>query len=92
MNSTKLTKLIEQQEKLQAQITLEKNKEKQRKRKDDTKKKVLTGAAILTAVKTGRISQESLNKILSEFTTRETDRKFLGLEKQSIPEQNSGAY
>jgi hypothetical protein len=92
MNSTKLAKLIEQQEKLQAQITLEKNKEKQRKRKNDTKLKVLTGAAILNAVKVGRIPQEKLNHILSEFTTREADRKFLGLEKQPALEQNSGAY
>jgi hypothetical protein len=92
MNSEKLTKLIEQQEKLQAQITLEKNKEKERKRKDETKTKVLTGAAILTAVKAGRISQESLNKLLSEFTTRDSDRKFLGLKNRQSQEQNSGAY
>lgn len=92
MNSTKLAKLIEQQEQLKAQITLEKNKEKERKRKNDTKTKVLTGAAILNAVKAGRISQAKLNQILSEFTTRDSDRKFLGLENNSIQEQNSGAY
>lgn len=92
MNTTKLNKLIEQQRKLETQIQLEKNKEKERKRKDETKRKILIGAAILNAKKAGRISHEKLETLLSDYTTRTADRKFLGLKTTPNQGQNEEAY
>ena len=67
-----LAKLLEQQERLRQEI-------RKLQRTNDTRRKILTGVALLKAVETGAIKAEYLHQILNKFITRPTDREFLEL-------------
>ena len=47
MTSEKLEKLLAKRKAIEAQIRQEQNRENERKRKDDTRRKILAGAAVL---------------------------------------------
>ena len=50
-----------------------------KKRAEDTRKKVVIGAALLQAVKNGNLTEEKLLEFLADHLTREHDRKLFNL-------------
>lgn len=49
------------------------------KRKDDTRRKILVGSAVLHKVNNGDWSEEKLKMLMHNFLTRDTDRKLFKL-------------
>ena len=62
MTTSKLDQLTKRREELNAQIQILKAKENQKKRKEDTKRKILIGGVIMKMLKTGEMPQERLNQ------------------------------
>ncbi len=52
------------------------------KRKDDTRRKVLVGAAILQKIELNQWPKEKLLHLMDGFLTRDKDRKLFGLESK----------
>ncbi|MDR2244562.1 MAG: mobilization protein [Burkholderiales bacterium] len=69
-------------EKLKAQRLALAQKEKallnRRSRKDETRKKILRGAAVLEMIEKGSIDAEKFHAFLDGFLTRKTDRLLFG--------------
>lgn len=53
--------------------------EAQSKRRDDTRRKILIGSAILAKVEAGTWSEQQLHDLLAGFLTRPDDRVLFGL-------------
>ncbi len=80
-----LQELLEKRKKLDAQIQAARSKETARKRKEDTRRKILVGAAILEEVAAGGFPDEELRKILDARIVRPEDRALFQLPAK--PEQ-----
>ena len=80
--SEKLEKMKQQQVQLQARINTEIQKEIQKRRKLETRKKIIIGGTLLAMVKSGELSQERLDNMLNKNIASERDRRLLGLEIQ----------
>ena len=81
----KLAKLIEQRKAIEAQIKLEQNRENEKKKKDDTRRKILAGAAVLDeAVKHSKFRAE-LESLLGRFLKRTDERALFGLPPLPAP-------
>lgn len=53
------------------------------KRKEDNRKKILIGAAILNSIKEGKYTEEKLASLMSGYLTKKADRKLFGLSEKS---------
>ena len=73
--SPRLQKLLQQQQKINKQITLAKNREKQTERKLDTRRKILVGSTLMTEAENKPELYDKINKLLDRYLTREDDRK-----------------
>jgi len=51
----------------------------QQKRKEDTRKKILVGSAVLNKVENGDWPEEKLKKLMSNFLSRDIDRQLFKL-------------
>jgi hypothetical protein len=79
MADTKLKRLIEQREAVNARIKQEQNKVKADERKADTRRKILAGAAVLQwAAKDNDLSTKLITE-LKAFLVRDADRALFGL-------------
>lgn len=74
MGTTRLKQLEEKQKQLKAQIQKEKARVSQAERNQDTRRKVLVGAAILS-----QWSDEQVRSLMDKFLERPNDRKLFGL-------------
>jgi hypothetical protein len=81
----RLQDLLEKRKKLDAQIQAVRSKEVAKKRKEDTRRKILVGAAILEEVAAGGFPEEKLRKILDSQIVRPGDRALFQLSAK--PEQ-----
>ena len=91
---SQLEKLIQQKMQLDERIKLAKTKSNMKVRKQETRRKILVGAAILAAIEAGRVKKDSIIKLVDEFVTRDKDREFFGLEKrdgQEVVEANTAS-
>lgn len=79
MANEKLEKLLAQKAALDARIRQEQNRENEKKRKADTRRKILAGAVVLEHAERNAIYQLELKKLLGEFLTRADDRALFGL-------------
>ena len=79
MTTTRIEQLQKKRDQLNARLTTERAKLQKQIRKDETRRKVLVGAAVLKAVEAGEIKQEQLEAILNRYLARENDRKFMEL-------------
>jgi hypothetical protein len=79
MTSDKLAKLIEQRKAIDAQIKLEQNRENEKKKKDDTRRKILTGAAVLDEAAKHPKFKADIDKLLGRFLKRNDERALFGL-------------
>lgn len=75
---SQLEKLKQQKEKLEAKIQQTENRLKQKKKKEDTRRKILLGAYYLEKLESNG-GFDSIKSELDSFLTRESDRKLFGL-------------
>ena len=78
--TTKLEQLKKKQEQLRLQIQKEQQKETAKKRKEDTRKKILIGAMVLEGMKNSEEYEQKILKNLDQYLTKERDRKLFELE------------
>jgi large subunit ribosomal protein L7/L12 len=79
MADRKLKDLIEKRNAVNARIKQEQNKLKANERKDDTRRKILTGAAVLQwAARDNEFSAKLMTE-LKAFLVRDADRALFGL-------------
>ena len=79
MVSSKLKRLIEKREAVNARIKLEQNKVRSNQRKSDTRRKILAGAAVLQWAAKDEAFAKLLMAELGKFLVREDDRALFGL-------------
>lgn len=77
--TTKLEQLKKKQEQLRLQIQKEQQKETAKKRKEDTRKKILIGAMVLEGMKNSEEYEQKILKNLDQYLTKERDRKLFEL-------------
>lgn len=83
--SDKLQKLEERRVKIAAEIARVKAREATAKRKDDTRKKVLLGALVLSMIDKGEWPKEKVDSALARFLTRPQDRALFYLPQVELP-------
>jgi hypothetical protein len=76
---SKLKRLIEKREAVNARIKLEQNKLRAGERRSDTRRKVLAGATVLEWAKRDSEFSSRLMTELKRFLTRDADRELFGL-------------
>ncbi|PLC55993.1 hypothetical protein [Photobacterium carnosum] len=76
---TKLEKITKQIEALQAKANAEKNREREKLRKEETRKKILIGAMVLDGMSKNQDYQSNILKNLDKYLTAERDRKLFNL-------------
>ena len=79
MGISTLEKLRIKQEQLQARIRREQAKERTQERKDDTRRKILAGAAMLDRAEKDAAFKLELHALLGQFLVRADDRALFGL-------------
>lgn len=80
--ATKLSKLLEQKSQLDNKIKLLESKEVVRKKKEDTRRKILAGAYILHEMEKDNSYANFLQQ-LDSFLFRPADRKLFGLKPRT---------
>lgn len=75
----KLDELLKKREQLNAQIQKERNKHTQQQRKEDTRRKILLGALMMSMIKKGELDEKKILKKLDGFLTKDIDRKLFDL-------------
>ena len=86
MAATKLDKLTQKREQLNAQIQALKSKEAAQKRKEDTKRKILIGGVVLKMLKTGEMPEDRLTQILDKHLDKDADRALFDLPEMAKTE------
>ena len=79
MSNERIEKLRAQKEALATRIRREEAKVRTRERKDDTRRKILAGAAVLDEAEQKPEFNAQLVKLLSRFLSRPDDRALFGL-------------
>lgn len=75
-----LEQLLEQRETMNARIRRELAKRKAQDRKDDTRRKILAGAAVLDRAAKDTAFKDAIQALLAAFLVRADDRALFGLE------------
>jgi len=88
MAITKLDKLTQKREQINAQIQALKSKESAQRRKEDTKRKILIGGVVLKMLKTGEMPQERLTQILDKHLDKDADRALFDLPERPKTKDN----
>lgn len=99
MGPSKLNQLTQKREQLNARIQALKAQENQKKRKEDTKKKILIGGVVMKMISTGEMPQERLTQLLDKHLEKDADRALFELpvrakiegKKQVFEEEMVGA-
>lgn len=77
-----IDKLKKQKAQITARLQRAENLAKEKKRKNETRTKILVGAAVLNAVESGEVKKERLTELLDKFLTTQRDRKLFGLDNK----------
>jgi len=83
--ATRLERMEQEAAQLAAKLEKKRARLNQEKRRQDTKRKILIGAAMLDAVAKGHVSEEQLRAMLDEHLTRPADRALFDLPKRAEP-------
>jgi len=75
----KINELKQRRDKLNADITRRMARHSAKKRKEDTRKKILIGAMVLANVESGQYPEEKLMDSLSNFLDKPADRALFDL-------------
>lgn len=88
MSKAVLETLLEREKKLKARIRQQQAKLRTQDRKDDTRRKILAGAAVLDKAGKDPAYDTELRDLLTQFLTRNDDRALFGL--PHLPEAPTG--
>jgi hypothetical protein len=88
---SKLKRLIEQRDAVNARIRQEQNKANASKRRADTRRKVLAGAAVLEWAKKDNEFSSRLTAELKRFLVRDAERELFGLPPLPKQEKSNAA-
>jgi len=91
MSTERLEKLRAKREQLAARIRREEGRARSRERKEDTRRKILAGAAVLDEAEQRPEFNAMLVKLLGRFLLRPEDRALFGLVPAEKSEQASPA-
>lgn len=80
ITSKALEQLRVKKEKLEARYKHLKQQQQYQERKDETRRKIITGASVAAAVRDGVISPKLLAYVLNKYLTKQNEREFMGLE------------
>ncbi|MDJ0718058.1 MAG: mobilization protein [Prochloraceae cyanobacterium] len=83
----RIKSLEEKKKQLEARIQKLKAQESAKKRKEDTRRKILLGALVQHLILTGYWSESEIHKQLDKFLTKSIDRKLFGLAVDSNKSQ-----
>jgi large subunit ribosomal protein L7/L12 len=89
MSNEKLEKLLAQRKALDAQIRLEQNRDNQRKRKEETRRKILAGAAVLDEASKHPKFKTEIYNLLGRFLKRNDERALFGLSPLEVVQVKS---
>ena len=78
----RISELEKQRDQINARLQKERTKFSAQKRKDDTRRKIIVGAALLAHAEHDDTVKAQLWRILDQHVTRPQDRTLLGLEKR----------
>ena len=78
-----LDELLKKREQLNAQIQQARARESAKKRKEETRKKILLGALLMEMMEKGEMDKGKVRKRLGEFLVREGDRRLFNLPSRS---------
>ena len=81
----RLTRLEQKKAKIEADIAREKSRQKTKERKDDTRRKILTGAIALAHAERDTEFHRLLYGLLDRFIEPDRDRALLGLAPKASP-------
>ena len=81
----RLTRLEQKKAKIEAEIAREKSRQKTKERKDDTRRKILTGAIALAHAERDAEFHRLLYGLLDRFIEPDRDRALLGLASKASP-------
>ncbi len=91
MSESKLEQLLKKREQLNAQIQKVRAAESARKRKEETRRKVLLGALMMEMMEQGELDREPILERLDLFLTKELDRRLFDLPLNSSDEVKNTA-
>ncbi len=83
MNASRRDKLLERKAQIDAQLKALDAKDRQKQRKDDTRRKILAGSVILAHVERDPGFAETWRSMLDAGLTRPQDRALFGLPEKS---------
>ena len=75
----KIEELNAARQRITARIQTERAKMRKQSRKDDARRKIIVGAVVLAHAEHDAAFKNRLETLIEKYTTREADRKFLGL-------------
>ncbi len=75
----KIKELEQKKKQLEARIQKLKSAESAKKRKEDTRRKILLGAMVMKLIDNGYWSKEEIYQQLDEFLDKDLDRQLFGL-------------
>ncbi len=75
----KLEQLRVKKEQLEAKLKQLKQQQRYQDRKDETRRKIITGASVGAAVRDGVVSPKLLAHVLDKYVTKDNEREFMGL-------------
>ena len=73
-------KIEQQQQQIKKRIKQIENQESKTTRKNELRKKILIGAAVMRRIEKGVVDEETVKKWMAYFLTRNSDRELFGLE------------
>ncbi len=79
ITSEALEQLRLKKEKLEARYKQLKQQQQYQERKDETRRKIITGASVAAAVRDGVVSPKLLAHVLDRYVTKDNEREFMGL-------------
>lgn len=82
----RLAELEARKRALEAQMQAITARQKERSRKDDTRRKVLVGAAVLAEAEKNAAAKQKLMALLDQHLTRDVDRAVFGLKPKASAE------
>ncbi len=86
-----LEKLEAQQKKLEEKSKRLKHQQQYKTRKEDARRKIITGGAMIAATRDGMVSQALLAHVLNKYVTGKNEREFMGLEpKEAASSEGAG--
>ncbi len=91
MLDSQLAKLEKRKADIQRKIQRIKSAESKKNRQEETRRKILLGAAVLDRVKKGEWAEDKMLAMMSEYLNKDRDRELFGLDPVSNkPEQHQG--